>query len=315
MWDVNSASSQTRFFLRVCARCGTGVTDVPPGTAVDLKALYPLSYGSFDRLGNAGIDRLAQFSRKVEILATGSAAYGRLVEPGFQVEQLKGLRILEIGCGSGRFLQVLKEHGALVYGVEPNTVAARIARQAGLEVLRANFEDAELPPESFDRIYLIHALEHMRDPIQCLEKCSTLLRVGGTIVAAVPNYDSPPSRFFRDAWFSLEIPRHWSHFSPDGIRSLFARVGYRELSVEYESSLEDVVPSLVNLMRTRKLRFHPIPSRRRSDRHRIERLALERGTAMLLSLVVGPVLSIARSSSRRCLVIRGTKIQSVDSSR
>ncbi|RZI81227.1 MAG: class I SAM-dependent methyltransferase [Rubrivivax sp.] len=103
------------------------------------------------------------------------------------------LRILEVGCGGGANLALLKQRwpDAGTVGIELSPDAAQAARAAGRvdEVLELDVLDeaCRFEPESFDVVILSHVLEHFARPDQVLAKVCTWLRRGGRVLVALPN--------------------------------------------------------------------------------------------------------------------------------
>lgn len=118
-------------------------------------------------------------------------------------------RLLDVGCGDGRFLHFMQTHGWNVAGVEVDSQAVEQARkQYGLDVFCGELSAANLSPSSFDAITLRHVIEHVPDPIDLLAQCKILLKPGGLLVVVTPNTDSLGHRQFGRHWMGLDVPRH-----------------------------------------------------------------------------------------------------------
>lgn len=128
--------------------------------------------------------------------------------------------LLDMGCGSGEFLQEMKGLGWQVLGIEPDPKAARVAREtSGSTVFVGCLEDASLPDASIDVIMIHHVIEHLHDPLAALRECHRVLRVGGKVVVVTPNVMSLGHRQFREGWRGLEPPRHLFLFSRRSLRN------------------------------------------------------------------------------------------------
>ncbi len=105
--------------------------------------------------------------------------------------------VLDVGCGGGRFGQLLKEQQACqVWGVEPDERAARLAQSRLDRVMVDLFSrELELPQATFDLICFNDVLEHMAIPEDALNYAGTLLKPGGSILSSVPNF-----RQFNNLW-------------------------------------------------------------------------------------------------------------------
>jgi SAM-dependent methyltransferase len=102
----------------------------------------------------------------------------------------KDARVIEIGCGSGSFLRKIRPVVSEVCGVESNDDALSVAREAGLNVLKAGGDVSNLKMR-FDYAFCFHVLEHVSDPVEFLEVISSLVKPGGRLGISVPNQDGP----------------------------------------------------------------------------------------------------------------------------
>jgi len=135
-------------------------------------------------------------------------------------------RLLDVGCGNGEILQLMQWLGWRVEGVEPDPVAAEIARkQRGVHVRVGSLFDASFDSNSFDVITMSHSIEHVPDPVSLLAECRRILTPGGTIGLSTPNLDSLGYRYHHDAWFPLEPPRHLILFTPGSLAQCIRKSG------------------------------------------------------------------------------------------
>ncbi len=123
-------------------------------------------------------------------------------------------RLMDVGCGDGRFLAAMREEGWQVLGVEPDPEAAHRAReQYHIEVGAGTLGDAAFPGNSVDAITMHHVIEHVPDPVALFRECGRILRPGGSLVVITPNVESLGHRRFGENWRGLEPPRHIFLFS------------------------------------------------------------------------------------------------------
>jgi len=136
--------------------------------------------------------------------------------------------VLEYGAGDGRLLELLAARGAEVAGVEPSASARERAAERGV-VLTPDLDGISTSSDRFDRIICWHVLEHLEEPAAQMRRLAELMRPGGRLIVSVPNLSSWQARLGGDYWFGQDVPRHLTHFTPAGIRSLSEQAG---LSVE-----------------------------------------------------------------------------------
>ena len=135
--------------------------------------------------------------------------------------------MLDIGSGTGAFLNVMKQKGWQVKGVEPDEDARKLANKLyNLHVDEPTSMD-NMRTSSFDAITLWHVLEHVHQLHDYVEQLKRLLKAKGKIFIAVPNYQSRDSGTYRSYWAAYDVPRHLYHFSPQSIKTLMQQHGLK----------------------------------------------------------------------------------------
>ncbi len=137
-------------------------------------------------------------------------------------------RLLDIGCGSGLFLERMRDFGWQVTGVEPDAAAASAAvKRLGDDVLVVgDIDDSALASQSFDAVTLSHVIEHVPDPVGTQRKCRDLLAPTGTLVCVTPNSRSLGARSFGASWLHWDPPRHLNVFDHASLEQAFRDAGF-----------------------------------------------------------------------------------------
>jgi 2-polyprenyl-3-methyl-5-hydroxy-6-metoxy-1,4-benzoquinol methylase len=131
--------------------------------------------------------------------------------------------ILDIGCGTGEFLNTCKNAGWKATGIEPDVDARNMAiNNYGLTVLEES-DLANLKDESYDIISMWHVLEHVPKLNERVEELKRLVKKNGLIIIAVPNCDSLDASIYKREWAAYDVPRHLYHFTPKDIELLFKK--------------------------------------------------------------------------------------------
>lgn len=138
--------------------------------------------------------------------------------------------LLDVGCSGGLLLEYAARQGWRAEGIEPSGPAVSEARAHGLTIHAGAYQDAELPPRSFDVVHSKLLAEHIPDPVGHLQWASRLLSAGGVLTIHAPNEFNPLQLAARDAlgledWW-VAPPFHLNYFSFDSLERLLAAHGF-----------------------------------------------------------------------------------------
>jgi 2-polyprenyl-3-methyl-5-hydroxy-6-metoxy-1,4-benzoquinol methylase len=136
-------------------------------------------------------------------------------------------KILDVGCGTGNFIQACKKDGWKIGATEPDSGARKVASERVGEILSESIFNTELSKTSFDIITLWHVLEHIHQLNETIEWLREHLNPGGKIVVAVPNPESSDAQKYGRFWAAYDVPRHLYHFSKDTLKLLMKNHGMR----------------------------------------------------------------------------------------
>jgi len=173
---------------------------------------------------------------------------------------LKPGRILDIGCGVGDFLHVMETQGWETFGIEPSEEAKAIAKKRTKAQVYVPEQIEELANESFDLITMWHVLEHVDDLKTEIAHLQRLLKKGGRLVLALPNFKSYDATFYKEKWAAYDVPRHQSHFCRKSIANIFKN-------------------SQLQLIETNNLRWDAYYISYMSEQYKKDSLPLVRGVA------------------------------------
>jgi O-antigen biosynthesis protein len=144
--------------------------------------------------------------------------------------------VVDFGCATGYFPQLLGQKGCKVVGVEVNPVAAKAAEQYCDQVFVADLDFTPitdfLPTQTFDVAVFGDVLEHLRDPWTVLESVQQILKPNGYVVASIPNVAHGAVRLallqgkFEYERFGLLDNTHLRFFTRETVSDLFEKTGY-----------------------------------------------------------------------------------------
>lgn len=207
--------SNEEFSVWHCNDCSLRFTQDVPGQA-DIGAYYESAgYISHSDTKEGIINNLYHQVRKRTLISKQKLVKG--------VTGISKGEILDIGCGTGAFLNTMKNAGWSITGLEPDTAARMKAVELyGISPMEPQ-KLFELPPATFNAISMWHVLEHVHQLHEYMEQVSKLLTVGGRLLVAVPNYTSKDAGIYKEYWAAWDVPRHLYHFSPQSMERLVSR--------------------------------------------------------------------------------------------
>ena len=210
-----------RWRVICCRACGFGWTE-PLLSGNELSDYYPSAYlGEIEtRIGEFLSGKL-QRSRSWR----GEREKVRLVER----YAARG-RVLDVGCGDGKFLWALSPDRYERAGIERSVETVDLVRRRipDLDLLAGDIHSRSLEPRPYDVITFWHVFEHLPEPALVLQRVNGLLQPGGWLFISLPCIDSVQARLFRRFWYGFDdVPRHLHHFSKPSLNRLLMKAGFR----------------------------------------------------------------------------------------
>jgi 2-polyprenyl-3-methyl-5-hydroxy-6-metoxy-1,4-benzoquinol methylase len=216
-----------------CAGCGL-VYENPRPRPDKLRACYPAYYGT-----QATPDVIAA-KNKTNVPVHSFRA--KLIE-----KHCARGTLLDIGCGSGYFIEYMRRRGWRVRGIDPAPELVDYARERlGLtDVQTAAWPMAGGSPAQADVVTMLHVLEHLEAPVEALLASRDALFPAGLLVIETPNIRSWPARIFGKRIVSLDAPRHLMLFSSKTLQQAVELAGFQILelklfspsTIEYSESI------------------------------------------------------------------------------
>jgi len=157
----------------------------------------------------------------------------------------QALDILDVGCGRGVLLHSFLAQGHRAHGLEREDSPFGDSPH----VTNGDINSLQYGRNSVDIVVLWHVLEHLREPGDYLRQIRDLLKLGGSLVLAVPNEGSIQSRWFGKYWFHLDLPRHLYHFNPLSLETLLSVSGFtleQSKTFTFDQNLFGFVQSCLN---------------------------------------------------------------------
>jgi 2-polyprenyl-3-methyl-5-hydroxy-6-metoxy-1,4-benzoquinol methylase len=197
--------SREDFVVWQCSHCSLRFTQDVPDEEIIAPYYQSPDYISHSNTRTGLLNQLYQKVRKYTLQQKASLIIEYTTEKG---------SLLDIGAGIGAFLNVMQHRGWRVTGIEPDEGARGQANKLFDITLQEASVLQHLPPTAYDAITLWHVLEHVHSLHEYVEHLKNLLKPGGRIFIAVPNYTSLDADNYSSHWAAYDVPRHLYHFTP-----------------------------------------------------------------------------------------------------
>ncbi|WP_295117346.1 class I SAM-dependent methyltransferase [uncultured Chitinophaga sp.] len=209
--------SKSDFEIWHCAHCtGRFTQHVPDGA--NIGAYYKSEeYISHSETKEGIVNRLYHSARKITLRSKQNWVKSAV--------KLKEGSLLDIGAGTGAFAHYMQQTGWKVTCLEPDADAR--ANAEALYKLNALPSDElfTLQAQQFDVVTMWHVLEHVHNLHGYLEQIKRVLKPGGALLIAVPNYTSKDAQHYGEYWAAYDVPRHLYHFSPASMQNMLQAHG------------------------------------------------------------------------------------------
>jgi len=212
--------SDTKFYYAYkCTKCDI-VFQSPFPSKEDFDKIYPKNYyaHSNDNVSIPLLLKFLDFLLQEKWTSKLLSPLKRSVYPHYDIIK-NANRVLDIGCGKGLFLDILKKHGKDTHALEPDEGATKILKEKGHNVCQGDISKSNYDDNYFDLITAFQVFEHIDNPNYFLKEVYRILKPGGFLIIEMPNINSHLASF-KDKWVNLDLPRHLILYTPTSIKQL-----------------------------------------------------------------------------------------------
>ena len=212
-----------KYFLVVeCTNCRL-IRLEPRPTPQELSRYYPAEYWYAPKPGHAA-SRLEELYRRFVL-----RDHVNFVMRAIQNSGESG-PVVDVGCGGGLFLRMLRERGMRVLGLETSETAALAAKkQNHVTVVLGELGSSPIERGTCAAVTMFHVLEHLHDPVSYLRSARDLLLPDGRLIVQVPNASCWQFLMFGEHWSGVDIPRHLVNYRQTDLENLLDYCGFQVL--------------------------------------------------------------------------------------
>ena len=193
-----------------CPKCTLIYKNQIP-TKIGLQNIYSDNYVHFDRNTKAG---LAEINSAKQKLSRCQKLLTDTLKP-------KDLKLLDIGCGSGMFVNIARSFGYFAEGIDPYLP----------EDLHSNYlhqkSPDDIPKSSYDIAVLLNVAEHLDQPQELFQAILKLLKPDGVMLLTCPYGNSLARRFHQSQWGHLALDEHLLFWNPYALTYLLCEIGFQ----------------------------------------------------------------------------------------
>jgi SAM-dependent methyltransferase len=226
--DFEYDTSPDTFSAVRCRSCGLIYLNPRPSVS-EFEIIYPSNYHAFD-FSQKEFGIVYKIRARLEARRLLSCC----------IDLPADARILDVGCGDGFHLNLLRQYGKKSWsleGIDMDKRAVDMAKKSGLIVHRGSVETIDLPENNYDLAFMIQTIEHLEKPVEVLQGIRKFLKPGGKLLIVTDNTGSLDFKFSKkNYWGGYHFPRHWNLFNRKSLTKLAVKTGFEVAVFETQVS-------------------------------------------------------------------------------
>lgn len=239
--DYLYRTSANKYYVYKCLGCGLEKV-YPLPSAKEIATFYPKTYYSY-RVASPE-NKKGFFTKVREKIVDVSyrpnspkdvwyflALLSQTFFSGLPLSLGNNKSFLDVGCGDGYNLRLMKKYGWNATGFEIGEKKKR-----GDIYFDNDLSSVAFQGKKFGVIRVWHVLEHTPNPEKFVGKLAEILDKNGKIYLGIPNTAGWYARLFCKYWYNRDLPRHLYNFNPTNLNTLLHSHGLKIIKVKYASA-------------------------------------------------------------------------------
>ena len=183
-----------------CPRCREALAvDATDLVCKGCSARYPIVRGVPRLAGEAYAESFGRQWNRYDVARTDEDEATFEAKTGVHPRELAGLRVLDAGCGGGRYSRLVGDHGANVLGVDLSTAvdkaSALCAELPNVQIAQADLLDLPVAESAFDLVFSIGVLHHTPEPRRAFAQIARRVKPGGRLSVWLYRKNTPPQEW------------------------------------------------------------------------------------------------------------------------
>jgi 2-polyprenyl-3-methyl-5-hydroxy-6-metoxy-1,4-benzoquinol methylase len=152
---------------------------------------------------------------------------------------IKTGRLLDVGVGTGLFMEIAQKKGFEVFGLDVSEYAIKkIGKRLGIKsaqkLVVSELTNQTFIADYFDVVNMRHSIEHVKYPEKLLKNVYKILKPGGLVAIATPNSFGWHAKLFKELWPHWSVPYHIQFFSKQSLEQIVKNAGFTILKSKTE---------------------------------------------------------------------------------
>jgi SAM-dependent methyltransferase len=143
--------------------------------------------------------------------------------------------VLDVGCGSGEWLDIFRESKCHTFGTEYNEKQKRTALGKGHKILDGGLLPVPEDNLKFDLVIFTEVIEHIQNPIETLSHLNSLLSENGLIYITTPNFSAIERHILKDNWGIICYPEHLTYYTPRTLNLALRKTNFSKIRIYTEN--------------------------------------------------------------------------------